>query len=45
MDLIMIVTDVMTGEISKIAVSLNDGATVGDLLSAIGAGTAEFPKY
>lgn len=45
MDLNMNITDVMTGETSKTAVSLNEDATISELLSAIGAGTAEFPKY
>lgn len=45
MDLIIIVTDVMTGETTKTAVRLNEDATISELLSAIGAGTAEFPKY
>ncbi len=45
MDLNLIVTDVMTGETTKTAVRLNKEATISELLSAIGAGTAEFPKY
>lgn len=45
MDLKIIITDVMTGERSKVLVSLNEDATISELLSAIGAGTAEFPKY
>jgi hypothetical protein len=39
------VKNVMLDNASKMTIHLDDNATINDLLSAIGGGTAEFPEY